>query len=245
VRLGDVGPNPFLVVILTTWALREDTVGRVMNSGADDIIVRPYSVSFLAERVRTLVDARKGFVVTGDYVGPDRRKAAVRPPEVNLLDVPNTLRIKARPDEAGVELKDVMGLIRTAQARLGELRLQSTALQLRLLSHFALKAAREGAPLDKYVGPMSGFSRLLYDKLRNSTDPAVSNAATAILDAVASIMQGEAVLESLAHSGEQAKAVHERLCPDRDAVVLEREFAHAVTRLGQREAQSARERLVG
>jgi DNA-binding response OmpR family regulator len=243
VRVGDMGPNPFLVVIFTAWALREDTLGRVMNSGADDILVRPYSVSFLAERVRTLVDARKGFVVTGDYVGPDRRKAAVRPPEAHLLDVPNTLRIKARPDEAGVELKDMMGLVRDAQARLSELRLQGTALQMRLLSHFALKAATEGASLDKYVAPMSAFSRLLYDKLHESRDHALAGAVTSILDSVACVMQGEGVIEALTESGRWAKAAHERLCPDREAGILDREFAHAVTRLGQREARSFRARV--
>jgi DNA-binding response OmpR family regulator len=243
VRLGDVGPNPFLVVILTTWALREDTVGRVMNSGADDIIVRPYSVAFLADRVRTLVDARKGFVVTGDYVGPDRRKAALRPADVNLLDVPNTLKIKARPDEAGVDLKEMMALVREAQSKLYELRLQGTALQMRLLAHFALKAAKEGSSLDKYVGPMSAFSRLLYDKLQGSRDTAIAAAVNSILDAVALIMMGENVMESLSRCGEWAKTVHERLCTDRDAGALEREYAHAVTRLTQREARSSRQKL--
>lgn len=243
VRQGDVGPNPFLVVIFTAWALREDTVSKVMGSGADDVLIRPYSVSFLAERVHTLVEARKGFVVTAEYIGPDRRKAAARSTDVKLLDVPNTLRIKARPEEYGPEAKDVMALVREAQAKLGELRLQGTALQMRLLAHFALRAANDGNPLDKYMEPMSVFSRLLQDRLQSSPTREAASAAVSLVQAVASIKRGEGVIDSLSHAGVYANTLHALLSSDRSEAERDAEFSRAVQRLSVREAQSFRERI--
>ena len=40
--------------------------------------------------------AAKGFVVTSDYVGPDRRKDVSRPSNVELFDPPNSLKMKAK-----------------------------------------------------------------------------------------------------------------------------------------------------
>jgi hypothetical protein len=71
-------------------------VGRVLDSGADDLVLRPFSAATLGQRIRTHVERRKGFVVTTDYVGPDRRRDATRPSNVNLFDPPNSLEMKVR-----------------------------------------------------------------------------------------------------------------------------------------------------
>src|SRR5882724_2166846 len=73
-RGGRTGGNPFVHVVLMAWKLDDDLVKRALNCGADDLITRPYSVGFLSGRVKSLTDARKGFVVTSDYIGPDRRR---------------------------------------------------------------------------------------------------------------------------------------------------------------------------
>ena len=80
------GYNPFLVVIVTAWVNSSGLVGRVLNSGADDLLLRPFSVAQLGQRVRTHIERRKGFVITTDYVGPDRtRRDSTRPSNVELL----------------------------------------------------------------------------------------------------------------------------------------------------------------
>jgi hypothetical protein len=38
------------------------------------VIIRPFSTSFAEDRIRTLIRARKPFIVTSDYIGPDRRR---------------------------------------------------------------------------------------------------------------------------------------------------------------------------
>jgi DNA-binding response OmpR family regulator len=244
IRQGDIGNNPFLVVLLTTWGVREDRVDNVMGSGADDVLIRPYSVSFLAERVRAHIEARKDFVVTADYIGPNRRKASARPSNVRALEVPNTLRLKVRPHEAGANTHDVESMVRAAQSKVEEMRLVGCALQMRLLAHFALKAVEDGGALDKYLGPMSSFSRLLFDKLHESSDAFLADAVGATLESTASVMQGENVIAALAQSADQAKVIHQRLGVNRDALDLEKEFQNAIKRLGEREAESLRERLI-
>ncbi len=51
----------------------------------------------LGQRIESHVERRKrGFVVTSDYVGPDRRKDLSRPSNVELFEPPNSLKMKAK-----------------------------------------------------------------------------------------------------------------------------------------------------
>ena len=65
-RHGEIGKNPFVVIIATAWMSASDLVKQVLLAGADDLVVRPFSTTRLMERVRTHIEARKGFVVTSD-----------------------------------------------------------------------------------------------------------------------------------------------------------------------------------
>jgi hypothetical protein len=91
-RLGELGVNPFIPIIATLWAGQTDLVADLMNCGCDDVLLRPFSAAQTLDRVRSIVMARKSFVVTSDYVGPDRgiSGAAVMAPA--LFDPPNPLR---------------------------------------------------------------------------------------------------------------------------------------------------------
>jgi DNA-binding response OmpR family regulator len=94
VRQGTLGENPFVIVIMTTWRRDGTIVAQVLNSGADDLVARPVSTANLGERVRLLSERRKGFVVTSDYIGPDRRRDP-RSGGNECLEVPNPLKFKA------------------------------------------------------------------------------------------------------------------------------------------------------
>lgn len=95
-RVGTTGHNPFIVVIVTAWDNSNGLVRRVIDSGADDLVLRPYSTATLGARIKSHVERRKGFVITTDYVGPDRRSDATRPSNVELFQPPNSLQMKAR-----------------------------------------------------------------------------------------------------------------------------------------------------
>lgn len=95
-RQGLVAYNPFLVVIVTAWENQHSLVSKVLNSGADDLILRPFSTATLEARIRQHVERRKGFVITSEYVGPDRRREAHRGAQADLFQPPNSLKMKAK-----------------------------------------------------------------------------------------------------------------------------------------------------
>jgi CheY-like chemotaxis protein len=95
-RQGGAGHNPFIVIIVTAWEKNTGLIQRVVSSGADDLLLRPFSTGLLGQRIETHIERRKGFVITSDYVGPDRRKDNSRPSNVDLFAPPNSLKMKAK-----------------------------------------------------------------------------------------------------------------------------------------------------
>ena len=73
-RCGEVGDNPFAPVIMLTWDANADVIRNAAACGVDDILAAPISPAELFGRIKTLVSKRKPFVVTSDYIGPDRRR---------------------------------------------------------------------------------------------------------------------------------------------------------------------------
>lgn len=92
IRSGQISNNPFAAILLTSWRRDGDLVRNAIGCGADDLLIRPLSNSFIDDRVRTLVRARKPFIVTSDYIGPDRRKDKVRGGSAKPIDAPNVLK---------------------------------------------------------------------------------------------------------------------------------------------------------
>lgn len=122
IRRSELGTNPFVVILLTSWSRDTLHVKKAIESGADDVIVRPFSTSFAEERVRTLVKARKDFVVTSDYIGPDRRKSKDRDSTAQALPVPNVLKAYAEADHealtaASKEIKSARDNVRSERLR--------------------------------------------------------------------------------------------------------------------------------
>lgn len=95
-RQGGAGYNPFIVIIVTAWEKNASLIKKVVSSGADDLLLRPFSTGLLGQRIESHIERRKGFVITTDYVGPDRRKETGRPSNVELFDPPNSLKMKAK-----------------------------------------------------------------------------------------------------------------------------------------------------
>jgi DNA-binding response OmpR family regulator len=137
VRQGRVGANPFILVMATTWRRDGTIVNQVVNSGADDLVARPISTSLLGERIRSLVERRKPFVITSDYIGPDRRRDPGRN-SAERLEVPNSLKIRSNDAIAGVDAeRQIAAAIDEGKTRLNleKIRRDSVTLgvQLRML----------------------------------------------------------------------------------------------------------------
>lgn len=133
-RQGATGYNPFLVIIVTAWEHHNSLVSRVINSGADDLLLRPFSTAVLGNRIRTHVERRKGFVITSEYIGPDRRRDPGRPSEVELFDPPNSLKMKVQErltDEQANQRLDAE--LKTAREVLNSEKLKRDAFQICIL----------------------------------------------------------------------------------------------------------------
>lgn len=96
VRCGELGKNPFLCIIAITWNPTTEEVDDIIDSGVDTLIAAPFAPQQIIDRIDALVHNRKPFLVTSDYIGPDRRlETDTRETKVPLMDAPNTLRLKA------------------------------------------------------------------------------------------------------------------------------------------------------
>lgn len=146
IRQGNTGRNPFLIIIATTWQTSGEIVRGVVSAGADDLLVRPFSVKQVADRIRTHVDARKGFVVTSDYIGPDRRRDSQRPSDAQLITVPNSLKLRAAeglPAQAAAAL--AARAIEKSRSLVNLEKMRRSAFQIGVLADFLKEAAKTGA----------------------------------------------------------------------------------------------------
>lgn len=98
VRHGELASNPFMPIIAVTHAPTPEQVKALVDVGVDDILPYPWSQNYVDTRLENLIHNRKPFVVTSDYIGPDRRQKArndAPASPIKPLIVPNSLRAKA------------------------------------------------------------------------------------------------------------------------------------------------------
>lgn len=108
VRHNKIGKDPFLPIISLTAEPTENLVGNIAGSGSDDLLVYPLSPAQLLARIEALIEKRKPFVVTNNYIGPDRRGVdayAQGQGEISRIDVPNALRATVTGEMSKQELE--------------------------------------------------------------------------------------------------------------------------------------------
>lgn len=148
IRHNELGTNPFICIIAVAWSPKQTLVTKVVNSGADVLVAAPISPSLILDRIEALVHSRKPFVVTSDYVGPDRRFLEGRDSEIELIDVPNSLRDKALGQFDAARLKSE---IDSARANINDHKIDRQAYQVsyladQILEKFADNDLREVRP---------------------------------------------------------------------------------------------------
>lgn len=74
IRQGDLHAHPFPLIITLANQREEHQLRALIDCGPDAIILTPISVADLFSKIDLLAAGRKPFVITRDYVGPDRRK---------------------------------------------------------------------------------------------------------------------------------------------------------------------------
>jgi DNA-binding response OmpR family regulator len=146
-RQGGGCDNPFIVVIVTAWEKSTGLINRVVNSGADDLLLRPFSTALLGQRIEAHIERRKGFVITTDYVGPDRRQAQSRGGNAaESFDPPNSLKMKAKDKlSADAVSKRLDAELKLAREKLHAEKLRRDSFQICILWRL-MQEQRPGLP---------------------------------------------------------------------------------------------------
>lgn len=168
IRHGDLGKNPFVPVVGVTSHPSRETVQTAVDCGVDDLIPHPWTTGYLDERLEKLIQGRRPFVVTSDYIGPDRR-AAIRPGHqpVQPIPVPNPLRAKA------LERMSDEALERAIEATAALL----NADKIRRLSELVVRLVNELENRTADGEGMSPLSQACLDKMLTASESIIKRAA--------------------------------------------------------------------
>lgn len=95
IRHNVIGDNPFLIAMALVEKSDKDRVLRAIDSGADDVLLKPLDVAQLRRRLLKFTRGRKLFVVTSDYIGPDRQPGSRnRKNMIPRISAPNPLQLR-------------------------------------------------------------------------------------------------------------------------------------------------------
>lgn len=140
VRRNEFGGQPFVPVITLIGQPDASTARSIIDSGTDLIFALPISHGRVESGLKTILAGRKPFVVTSDYVGPDRRSGARGDwQEVPLIEVPNPLRRWATGSTDEPSAKKVLEAINLQ-------RVQRQAVQILYLADLVVAHYSGGQP---------------------------------------------------------------------------------------------------
>lgn len=148
IRQFRVGRNPFVMITMMVQADNDTSTKKAILAGCDDVMIKPVSPGRLLERVSHFTFNRIPFIVTTDYLGPERRRQTDRPSAIKQLQVVNSLRAKAE----GKKMSQAQ-LARAVEGCMNEVmsaRLDSHGLKLGYICNLILKAYEEKR-IDKEV----------------------------------------------------------------------------------------------
>ena len=137
IRHNKIGTNPFVLITTLIAPNHVDAVKRAMQAGTDDIIIKPVKEEQLLQRLKRVTVNRAAFVVTSDYLGPDRR-AKNRPSAIRRINVLNTMLEKASGRD--VDLNNIREAVDGSMNEVLQARLDSHGYRLGFLCNLVLEA---------------------------------------------------------------------------------------------------------
>jgi DNA-binding response OmpR family regulator len=225
--------NPFLLVIVTAWEKTHALVGRVLNSGADDLVLRPFSTALMRSRIEMLVERRKRFVITHDYVGPDRRTDPARDDGCAQFDPPNSLRIKAMDgltqEVASARLAEQ--LKRAKELLHGE-KLRCDAFQIGIL--WRLLQEPVAPERERHLAKLAKMTQAVVQRSAGNGFEAAAKPCESIQTALAGLQAGLDVEGSLKSLGEASLQLLRLLQPDKDAALQREAIENAAAAILER-----------
>lgn len=238
IRRGRIGRDPFVPVILTSWKASTRHVEAIVSSGADDLLMHPFSTSQLFERVRMLVRSRKPFVMTEDYFGPDRRKLSERPEDACVVAVPNAL-------QASVEGREDVAPSRAAidhcMRRLQRVKVRNAARRIAWIAEdLNGKYGQDGFAgyMEKQLAVLMRSAEIYMKALDGAESHTLANLCQAVIKVVTGL-QGQALNKSgLELLEETALALKVASEIDEDTSLTAAQISSAISSIEQRQKQT-------
>jgi DNA-binding NarL/FixJ family response regulator len=75
IRLGVLHAHPFPLVFMLAHQRGVKHLRELVDCGSDAIVLSPISITELFNKIDRFASGRKPFIITHDYIGPDRRSA--------------------------------------------------------------------------------------------------------------------------------------------------------------------------
>ncbi len=149
IRHHEIGLNPFPIAIALSANSDYTNVRKTIDSGFDSLLLKPFSMATLNKRIQAMMRQRAKFVVTSDYIGPDRRLGQIpkrNQQPVRMFDAPNPLKIMANGEMSATQMQT---LVKESIVQVNELRIESQGETIatvvrNLVSSFMLEGVDEG-----------------------------------------------------------------------------------------------------
>jgi DNA-binding response OmpR family regulator len=238
-RQGATGYNPFVVVIVTAWENSGALVSSVINSGADDLILRPFSASTLGTRILSHVERRKSFVITTDYVGPDRNREPDKGSNVQLFHPPNSLKLKVKEPMTSEEATQKLGvMLKSAREMLNTEKLRRDAFQVCILWRLVQDNPPGTQRHDADLAKLRDLTRSVLDRCAETDfQPAVEH-CEAVLGAVEGLEMKVDRNASMHLLGHAALSLNQFFTPEKSSTDHLAEIDSTVAVIKSREEQA-------
>ncbi len=200
IRAGEIGNNSFVVAITTSWDRDANHIQELVDCGVDDLLLRPFSTLQLRDRLSALVSNRKDFVVTSDYVGPDRRNDVTRKASsIKGFAPPNTLKAMIEGDVEAQSLAKEK--ITEAKANVAKERIRRLAMKIVVSMQVMIDDPAAGEALN--MEEIDATARELRRRLRGHGVPDAVELAGALIEIATDLMEMEE------HDAKQCQLVRE------------------------------------
>ncbi len=238
IRHHELGDNPFILVTALITAPTPKMVKKIFDAGCDDLIQKPISTGLLFERVLNLARNRKPFVVTSDYIGPDRRTEPQPGTQQNPpIDVPNPLKTKT-DDTSEVDLQAEIDKVANV---LNEQKMERHAHQINHLVERIVPLYEDGTADESIVRHLD---RLLYvsedisRRLEGTRYHHVGELCQSMVNVVRAVRQAPLSPDrkDIALMPALAQAVKCAFGPQEDVVALSRDISATVERRTAKDA---------
>ena len=217
-RQGSAGFNPFVVIIVTAWDKSTGLINKVVSSGADDLLLRPFSTAQLGARIESHVDRRKTFVITTDYVGPDRRKDTNRASNTELFEPPNSLKMKAKDKMSGEAIARKLDIeLKSAREKLTTEKLRRDSFQVCILWRLMQEQSIVAGQVSPDLAKLQALTKSIELRCRDSEFEAALEWCGSVLAAAEGLSLNVDRNASMHLLGHGALSLHQVFHPEKSA----------------------------